>query len=104
MLTRRKHGAAMLLKVSQVGRNVLRVVNCGDGSPRFGRDPKFAGPYFDWASLRERAEISNGGLHLIFTEDKLYRFEPPRTFSVCTAVTPAGAPEMVVTLNPQRLS
>ena len=38
-----------------------------------------------------RPDLSNGGLHLPFTEDGLLRFGPPRTFSANAAATLEGA-------------
>ena len=40
--TLRNRGAAIPLKVNQMGHYVLRVVACGDGPPRFGAGPKVA--------------------------------------------------------------
>ena len=47
--------------------------------------------HFEWSFVDGRLDLANGGLHLPHSEDGLYRFEPPQTFSACKAVTSGDA-------------
>ena len=51
----------------------------------------FSVAYFEWAFTNKRPGLPNGGLHLLYLADGLFRCEPPHTFSDSKAVTLGGA-------------
>ena len=90
-MTLRKQGADFPLEANQAGRYVSSVVASGEGLSRSRHVPSFFATRFLWAFSNERPNLANEGLHLPCTERRLYRFEPPRTFSACKALTLGGA-------------
>ena len=74
-----------------MGHYVLSVASLGEGPPGLVRGPKSTASYLARASVRKRPDLANDGLPLPLTEDVLYRFEPPQTFSARNAVTLGGA-------------
>ena len=67
VLTRRNQVAGSPLKVHQMGHYVLSVV-ASIVAPRLGRGPKLVAPYFEWAFLGKRPDLSGGRLRLPLTE------------------------------------
>ena len=55
------------------------------------RGPTFSGSYFDWVLTKKRPVLSNEGLRPRYSEDGLFRFDPPRTFSASKAATSGDA-------------
>ena len=70
-----------------MGRSCPSVVDFGEGASRKVRRPMSSASLFGWAFVNWRPNLSNGGFHLPYTEDGLYQFDPPRTFSACKVVT-----------------
>ena len=48
------------LRVTQTGHYGLTVVSSNEGPSRVGRAPKLAAPYFEWAPMGTRHDLSNG--------------------------------------------
>ena len=69
MLSLRKRGADIPLKIDQMRHYVLSVVAFGDGCSKFGRGPMFGAPYFEWAFVNKGPNLSYGGSHLPFTAE-----------------------------------
>ena len=80
-----KQGVAIALRVNRVGRYILCVVDFGEDASRQVRGPAVSASHFGRAFFRKIPNMPNGGLHLPYTEDGLYQFDPPRTFSACNA-------------------
>ena len=74
------------VEVNTVGHYVLSTIALSRGPPCAHRGPNLAAIYFVWALSQERLDLSNGGLHLPFTEDGPFRSVPPEDFSARTAV------------------
>ena len=85
------HGIDTPLKVNEMGHYLLSVFAFGEETSCVDLGPKLAAPYFEWAILDKRPDLPNGCFNLPFSEDGLCRFEPPRVFSACPAVTLGGA-------------
>ena len=83
-------GVEIPLEVNEMGHYLLSVFALGNGPSCVDRGPKLAASYSEWAILDKRPDLSNGGLHLPFSEDGLRRLEPPRVFSACAAATLGG--------------
>ena len=49
--------------------------------------------YSEWAFSKKRSNLAAVGLRLPYEGGVLYRFDPPRTFSACTALTQGDAKE-----------
>lgn len=54
------------------------------------KGPTLQATYFGLAFAAKRPDLSNGRLHLPYSEGGIFRFEPPRTSSDCRAVTSGG--------------
>ena len=79
-------GAQIPLMVNRVGNGILSVVD-------FRKDPSRSAPKCPEASasllqlVRKYPDLSDGGLHVPYSPDVLFRFETPHTFAACKAVT-----------------
>ena len=91
VLTLRELGLGVPLRVNQIGHFYLGVVAPGEERSSAVRGTEFPSAYFAWASVNKRPNLSDGSMHLPFTGDGLYRFEPLQTFSACKAVTSGDA-------------
>ena len=69
----------------------MSVLALGGGRSNSRKVPISPAPYSEWAFVNKRPNSSDGVLNLPFTEDGLYRFEPPSAVSACKAVTLGGA-------------
>ena len=75
------------MRVDRMGPYILGVVDFGKDASRTARGPAVSASYFEWALTSKRPNLPNGRLHLLYTQDRLYQFGPPRTFSASKAVT-----------------
>ena len=86
-LVLRKQGATMPLRVNRMRRYILTVADFGQDASRKVRGPAASARNSEWALISKRLVFPNGGLHLPHSEAGLHRFDPPRTFPACKAVT-----------------
>ena len=57
----RKQWVAIYRRENRIGRNILSVVDFGGDASRNMRDPVVLASFFDWAVIRKRPNLSNGG-------------------------------------------
>ena len=83
----RRQGAQIPLRVNTAGRCILSVVDFRKGlSGSASKRPEAsASPAY---LVHKRPNLPNGGLHVPYTPEDIYRFETPRTFAACKAVIP----------------
>ena len=72
-----------------MGHYILSVVDCSRSPSRSLSYPEVSASFF--ATVRKAGGLSDGGLHLPYTPDGLYHFEPPHTFAACKAGAIGGA-------------
>ena len=78
-------GVEILLRVNDLGRYFLSAVNFGGRHGGVARSPYFPAAMAEWAGVRRRPKLENGGVRLPSTEDGMCSFTPPRTFPACEA-------------------
>ena len=89
------------LRANRVGHDILSTVD-------FRRDPSRSLPCPEASAsffhiVQRAADLSDGGLHLPYTQDGPYHFEPPLTFAARKAATLGGA-ENCRLPNPKKLA
>ena len=76
--------------MNSVGHHILSVVEIREDPPRCVSACPDVSASFSYL-VHRCPDLADGGLHLPYTPDGLYRFETPRTFAACEAVTPGDA-------------
>ena len=77
ILTLRKREVDIPLKLNHTGRYATSVVVFGERHSQSAKGPTFPASFFEWAFAKKRPNLSDGGLHLPYSKDGLYRLEPP---------------------------
>ena len=70
-----------------MGNYILSVVDFPAALASLGVESHLSASFLGWGPPRQRPNLEHGGICLPFTEEGLCSFAPPRTFSVCKAVT-----------------